>query len=377
MHLKDDLLRAYLDHELPDQPSADMKAHLAGCEDCAARLEAIRARAVRTETRLNWLAPGPVVTSRSQRRVYQSIQDRQKEVRIPMFKKRSFLGALSVFIVLVLVFTITPASAWASSFLGLFRVQKITVISFSPQALQKSTSTLNSQRDVIQQVFKNDLVIHDNGKAQKVNSTAQAAQLAGFTPRLLDQQGQIYFKPGLQADLTIDQPKFQALMDAAGLNAQLPAAVNGKVVSVNVPDAIVAGYGNCPDTTDPTDVSESQLNACTLLMELPSPTVNAPNELNVNQLGQAMFEFLGMPADQAASLSNNIDWASTLVLPIPQGEGYTYQNLPIDGVSGTLVESTGNPSNRYAVIWTKDGMVYTLTGPGGKAEAMRALSTFH
>jgi hypothetical protein len=43
MHLTDDLLNEYLDEALPADAHAGATAHLAGCPECAARLESLRA----------------------------------------------------------------------------------------------------------------------------------------------------------------------------------------------------------------------------------------------------------------------------------------------------------------------------------------------
>lgn len=378
MHLTEDELRAYIDRELAAEKASQVKSHLAGCPDCSQRLEAVSARSNLVRARFDLLKPTSSDSRRSLQYAHSHILNYQKEPRISMFNKRTLVGALTVVLVLVVVFTMTPASAWANSFLGLFRVQKVTVISFDPSAIQRSKGALTNQQDVIKQILNDDLKVNEQGKVQEVSSAAEAAQKSGFTPRQLDQTGKLYVKPGMNAQLTIDQPRFQALLDAAGVNTQLPKEVNGKVATLDVPAAVVTTYGDCPAVADPTEAKESELGKCTVLTQLPSPTVNAPAELNVPKLGQAVFEFLGLPESQAAQLASNIDWASTLVLPIPTGEGITYQNYTVDGVPGTLFEMTGSSTNpRYAVIWTKDGMLYMLTGPGAKIDAQQALSSLH
>ena len=72
-----------------------------------------------------------------------------------------------------------------------------------------------------------------------------------------------------------------------------------------------------------------------------------------------------MSPEDAAHFSQNIDWTTTLVLPIPS-YGTSYQDYTVDGVTGTLILQTGNgQSSQYMLMWVKDGIVYALTGPGG------------
>ena len=289
-----------------------------------------------------------------------------------MFTKRPLWTALAVVVILALVFTLTPASALANSFLGLFRVQKVTVVSFNPQAIKNSESALQNQSDAIQQVFQDDLKITGGGQAQSTTVVDEAAQWAGFTPRVLELGSAPVFnvKPVEEARFTLHQGKLQALIDAAGVDYQLPKAVDGQVVTLIVPISVMATYGSCPQTDANPGIDSAA--DCTTLMQLSSPTVDAPPELDIKQLGAAMFQFLGLSPAEAQKLSSQIDWTTTLVLPIPQGEGVSYQDFTIDGVTGTLIYSTDASQEYYAVIWTKAGMLYNLTGPGGLEQAQQA-----
>ncbi len=60
----------------------------------------------------------------------------QKETKQTMITRRPLWTALAILAVLTLVFTLTPARAWASDFLGLFRVQKVQVVTFDPAAME-------------------------------------------------------------------------------------------------------------------------------------------------------------------------------------------------------------------------------------------------
>jgi hypothetical protein len=107
-------------------------------------------------------------------------------------------------------------------------------------------------------------------------------------------------------------------------------------------------------------------------VEVPSPTISVPPDLNVAALAEAGLQIIGMSAAEAHAFCQTVDWSSTLVIPIPQSAS-SYRTIPVDGVNGTLIEMPPHDNfiGRYALIWVKNGIIYSL---GGKGSAERALS---
>jgi len=153
--------------------------------------------------------------------------------------------------------------------------------------------------------------------------------------------------------------------------------VDGATISVSVPKAVTAAYGNCPQPTS-RDAAEANTRKvtfgafgnCTLLAQLPSPTVDTPPDLNISQLAEIGLQFTGMSAADAHQLSQSVDWTSTLVIPFPSNAG-TYAQVSVDGVTGTLISRTGRgPGGQYSLIWVKSGILYGLTGNGTSEQAL-------
>lgn len=383
MHLKNDVLRAYIDGELSGTEVEQVQQHLEHCTGCQASFDQLQGQARRVQTRLAVMEPGQHEHPRSSQLAYQRFihnprkNHSQKEKIQTMFTRRPVWTALAVIAVLALVFTVTPANAWASSFLGLFRVQKVQVVSFNPAAAENARGQLDANQAAIKQVFADDLKISDHGSTVTVASAAEAAQKAGFTPRVPSAMTNpvISVRPGMNATFTINQPKLQSLMDAVGINAQLPASTNGKVITADVGDAVAVSSAGCPVSNKALQSEASVPSNCTVLVQLPSPVVNTPEGLNVQQLGQAMFQFFGVSAADAQQLSQRIDWTSTLILPIPQGSKLQYQDIQVDGVTGTFLQETSQ--NSYGLVWVKDGMLYGLHGPGGLTDAQKLVASLH
>ncbi len=91
--------------------------------------------------------------------------------------------------------------------------------------------------------------------------------------------------------------------------------------------------------------------------------MNAPANVDIAQLAQIGLEFTGMTSDQAAAFTNSIDWTSTLVVPIPKNAA-TYQQLTVDGVTGTLIQRPADDAPQFVLIWIKNGIVYAIGSLG-------------
>lgn len=382
MHLKDDLLRAIVDHELTGPLYDRAREHLSDCAACRARMQKIEVRAQHVRAVMDHMTTHPAETPEiAPHRAYLRFNRRfrsaepGKENFQTMFKRRPFWAALTLIVVVALALSLPTVQAWASDFLSLFRVQRVEVISFNPDDAEEARDLLESNEALIEEVLKDNLEVEKEGDLQVINTIDEAAETAGFVPRLpsnLDDL-QLAVRPGAQATLTIDQPEFQALIEAIELDLDLPESLDGQTVNVAVPAAVIAAEG-C-DIRE----SESEENArrpahdmpkdCTVLVQLPSPEVDSPDELDMERVGEAFLKYVGLSEDEAHSLSERIDWATTLVLPIPDSGDVSYQDVQVDGVTGTLLQPVDE--DYYMLVWVKDGRLYGLSGPGDMEDALR------
>lgn len=380
MHLTDGELRAYLDGESAASNRARLQSHLDGCPRCQQRAQELSMRAAWVSGRMQSLEAykAPAVpasgTARQRLRAYQN----QKE-NTPMLRKifsrpyRPAWMTVGLVAVLALALAFPPVRVIANSFLGLFRVQRFTVVQVDPGNLPEQLGS-SSQLEAL---FSDDVKIEESGEMQVAPDPAEASRLAGFTVRLPeDIQGQRSLKvfPSTRLSFAIDLPRVQAILDEIGrADVHLPAELNGATVTIDLKTTVTAMYGDCEAVLeeanrDAKDPAKSQkvprLDNCTTLVQTSNPEVSAPSGLDVTQLGQAYLELLGMTSDEAAQFSRNTDWTSTLVIPIPR-YGSSYQTVNVDGVDGTFIQQDLEDHVRqYMLIWIKDGQLYALTGPG-------------
>ena len=104
-----------------------------------------------------------------------------------------------------------------------------------------------------------------------------------------------------------------------------------------------------------------------------NPTISAPPELDVAQIGNSFLQLLGMSPEEAALFSETVDWTTTLLIPIPR-HSTTYQEVTVDGVDATLILQQDYVP-KFMLLWVKNDIVYALSGPGNSSTALEIANT--
>ena len=74
-----------------------------------------------------------------------------------------------------------------------------------------------------------------------------------------------------------------------------------------------------------------------------------------------------MTSDQAAAFTQSVDWTSTLVVPIPKNAA-KYDQLSVDGVTGTLIQRPADDAPQFVLLWVKNGIIYAIGGLGTNSQ---------
>ncbi len=377
-HLSDGELRAALDSEL-DRPAMQ---HLESCHLCQLRMRPIQEQAKEVGRDLAFLGPQDstqVPATASSLVNFYEIKLKQKE----MSTMKRLVGSRTVqafaltILALAVIVTVPATRAVADHLLNLFRIQQVTVLPVDFTGLETLNGNSALGKQISQLVSDSVTVSQSPGAPVAAASAADASQKTGFTVRLpsTESYSRLTVRSAAAFNFTIDRAKAQALLDEAGRSdLVLPNDIDGQVVSVTIPASARADYGTCPDpsTADGTQAGSPGRNYpdCVILFEIPSPTVDAPASVDVAQLAQIGLEFTGMTADQAAAFTSSVDWTSTLVVPVPKNAA-TYQQLTVDGVTGTLIQRPADDAPQYVLLWVKNGIVYAIGGLG--ADSQRAI----
>lgn len=380
-HLAEGQLRAHLDGEL----DPDEARHLDVCPECQARLATLAAQHARVAEKLGALSPhAPARPSHAAWLTFQAQYSPEinKEKTIMSQKHwarlRPVLTGLVALLVVLALFTLAPVQNAFSAFLGLFRVQQVTVLPVDIDNL----SSLNNNQALAQQMsqlFSSSVnVIKEPGESRDAASAEEASQLAGFEVRTLntDLAGPTLMVSDSSAfEFTVNRAEAQAIIDDLGRSdLQLPAALDGVTIHVEIPAGVMSLYGDCtPPTEAEREIGQREWNprGCVEFVQMPSPTVNTSSNVEVAALAEIGLQLTGMSADEARAFSQSVDWASTLVIPVPRN-ATTYKDVTVDGVTGQFISyaESANVPTRYAVIWVKNGIVYGLIGFGSESEGL-------
>jgi hypothetical protein len=393
MHITDSSLRAYIDQQLPELEPGQIAArgriesHLQDCRDCRDRLAELSSIASQVNLHLAALNPTPAEAPRPASLALR--QFNQKETR-PMFKifsKRNLRPVwvtIAVIAALAVALTFQPVQALAASFLGLFRVQQVVILPINSNTIQN----IQNNQDVskaISQLFSDSVdVTRKATPPQQVADVATASKLAGFEVRQWKDSNlssTITVSSGQAFTFTVNRDRAQKILDAMGnKDLQLPKDIDGAKIAVDIPSGVSIAYGDCPTrrgdkqpgaaSTDQPAATPTAAPDCLVLLQIPSPTVNTPSNIDPAQLAAIGLQALGMSADQAKSFSQKVDWSTTLVIPIPTGE-VTYQDVQVDGGSGyVLAPVNASATARYSVVWVKGGVIYSVAGTGDPAQGL-------
>lgn len=388
--LNDGILRAYIDREPTGPELQEIEGHLAFCANCRNRLESLTANSAWVNRSMETLAPDsaqivdPVIA-------YARLQaelNEQTKAKASWFSRlfarpwRPAWGALAV-TVIALVVGFSPARTWAERLLATLRVKRIAVIAIDPESFSRTEQSDPRSYKLLEKAISDSVVVTKQPeKPQILDDATAASQLAGFSIRTLkdiSRPPRIQVNDAVAFHMTLDRERLVNVLDEIGRpDIQIPDAVDGATVSVHIPKTVFSMYGNCRSRFGPrvrkgeSDVNEvpsdPSRSDCTLLVQAPSPTVTVPPNLNMSDIAEAGLQLAGMGAGEAHALCSTVDWTSTLVIPVPRNSA-SYRPVFVDGVEGTLIEMQ-KEQNRYSLLWTKNGVIYSLTGNGTMNDAL-------
>ncbi|MGE5464789.1 MAG: anti-sigma factor family protein [Syntrophothermus sp.] len=375
-HLTDGELRAALDGEL----ETGRLPHLETCVDCQERLTQMKAAGQQTARLLGFLAPGeepvPPVHTAWYRFSQEYIIKKEYSMLKRWFSYSVVRFGTAALLILALILAFPGSRAMAGELLNLFRVQQVTVVPVDFTGLEQLTGD-GALGDQFTQLISQSVVMEKKpGDPVEAANAGQASQMAGFNVRLPADltPSQIYVTNSAAFTMEVDREKAQALLNEAGRSdLVLPASLDGAEISVDIPASVSTAFGTCPkpgsDVAGNTEQSatERRYPNCVIFVQIPSPTVNAPAGLNINELARIGLEFTGMSQADATAFTDNVNWTSTLVIPIPQNAS-THRQLTVDGVTGTLIQRPADDAPQYALIWVKDGIIHAISGLGSDSQ---------
>jgi len=382
--------RAWLDSETSPAQGQRMAQHFNECGLCRSKADALQTRSSKVQARLGRMLAQPVarreaLTARARLEERILHKDREKS-KMNDFgsrpKMRPAWVAGLVILLLAVSLAIPSVRAAAGSFLDIFRVEQITVLPVNPAAMR---GNMQAGGPSLEKLLADTLQYTTEGERQSAADGQEAEDLAGFNVRLpaSEAPAALTVQPDAHGEMTVDLQRLRlVLKEMERDDVTLPDALDAAVIEISAPRSVLAGYGNCesiePPMDDPQQLEEGAATTfggrdCISLLQMPSPQVTIPEGLDLNELGMAFLQMTGMSLEEAQQASQNINWANTLVVPVPV-EDADYSTLDVDGVQGTLVVA-GHGASQYAILWVKDGILYALNGSGDSSRGLALIES--
>jgi len=240
--------------------------------------------------------------------------------------------------------------ASAEAFLSLFRVVNFVVVPVERGRLD----ALDARRlSVDALIGENVRVLEEPGPPTAMASVEQAAAAAGLEPQLpqwLPAGSRIVeiaaTREGL-VQLTANTRRLEEVMDALGiLDLRPPPGLDGRIVTVRVPPILMVRYEHG--------------RRHTRLFEARPPEIGLPPGIDLAALGEIGLRIVGLDAREAHAFAQEIDWRTTLVLPLPPAMSQM-RRVTVSGHRGVLVEfQPPNEAFTHMLLWSTGERVFGL-----------------
>jgi hypothetical protein len=288
--------------------------------------------------------------------------------KAPSRLRSALAGALAVAAVAV-AFSLPAVRAAAREFLDLFRIQRVAAV---PVDLDRLSRLQQGGIDLKDLVGSQIEVIDPAVAPQPVESADLAGSLAGVVVRQpsalppgTSLAGISVGHPGAFR-VRLDVARIRALAEALGVqDAEIRDSWEGAVAEVHAPPVVALRY--------------QRSDGDFVLMESRGPEIALPEGVDLAELGAVGLQMAGMSASEARTFARNLDWRSTLLLPIP-AQGGSFREVEVQGRKGVLV--TSREARREAdgtvkqgrwqsvLLWADEDRVYALGGPGHGVEIL-------
>lgn len=351
-HLTEGTLRRMVDD--PDARAGADAAHLDGCPECKAQLDAIAADA-RSVASLLAVPDARVDVARAYQRVTAAPKS-ARSFRLPFGRPVQL-----VFIAAVAAVSLVVVAFAAGGLL------------FQPTKVQPVPITLNDIEALSQLGDYGTFAWTKQPSFQVTSSASDASAVAGgLTPPTVTKLPAGVSKTvtygGMseaEATFTFSQAKADAAAKAQGKTApKLPANVDGATLTIKVGPAVGEVYGNLTQPTTP-DAQQMALPELVVAKSV-APSVSA-TQVSVTDLKNVILQQPGISPELKKTISAISDPNDVLFIPVPIEYG-TSTTVHVQGVDGVaLGDNTGVGS---AVVWVKDGHVYAVAGTIKQSDAI-------
>ncbi|AZN39718.1 hypothetical protein [Paenibacillus albus] len=242
-------------------------------------------------------------------------------------------------------------SSWGqdvmASVMNTFRVQHFQTVAISESDMESFQAALQDGTVGTRQLdLKRYGEIEQTGGGQdRVVSEAEAGALAGDRPlKELPVKGKavIHYMPEQQITFKLHPKAINQMIALLGGKTEFPKSVENSPIKLSIPGTFV---------TQSSDETSSKR-----LTQLPNPSLDVSDNVDVEQIRQAVLDLPMLPDDMRSKLAGIGDWRHTL--PVPSFSTDNVHTTKIDGNEAIVTDSGYSRS----IIWLQDDWVYQLSG---------------
>lgn len=286
-----------------------------------------------------------------------------------MFKKR--IALLVTTAVFACVIFVPPVRAAAESALSIFRVADTKIIRITAGDLQELMTLADDAQEADPEAIYDSELSQVLGKAQSgIKPLTSVNDFAAFPfslPAALKAETPELYAAGTSSQtIILDTVKINAQLSMLGAALLVDNSLNGTSITINTPPAVAAIYDGLT------------------LVATQNVYVDAPDGV-VNSLWSSILSIPAISADLRGQLAAIDPKTRDIYLPVIDGlgretdlgkaTGYIYNTGELAQVFGMIPGLVGNERitllediNASALVWTKDGVLYCLTGQKSDSE---------
>lgn len=338
-------LLLYLEGELNPEENQALMTHLASCSQCLQRLNQVEDSLLFTRQNLAYLAEEYKHGEPSgQVSVWENVKshslNKRKELNRMKIKKTAIAAAIVLSI--GLLGFIPSVQTVAANFLQVFRVQQVDTLTLGPNDMEQIEIALRQgNMDLDLENFGN---IQSIGESEERSLRLDELNSLGFKTKLpslmegVDAEYKMQKMPAIEVRPKVEN--VNKFLVSLGSEYKLPRVLDGQLCRITMSDSLTVKY---PDM---------------LLFQAPSPQIEVPSGVNVEEVAKAMVALPIWPDNVRRQLEAVSDWEHTLLIPTSENG----QRVNINGNTGILF----NEANNKALIWQDNGVIFLLEGNSDK-----------
>lgn len=353
-------LRAYLDDALSPLQRAEVAAHLASCVTCQSSLSTLRLNADQVGRLL-----GPPASLADPTATFARLRSRIETQSPPVPRRNtvqtqywsrprpSWLGTLGAALAIICLVIFPPVRTAADELLQVFRVRQVVFFPVDPARIDQ----LEEMDVTPPSLFVEEpAVLNAPAPPRDVESAVEASQAVGFAVRApttlpeAPSERRITVRDRTILSFQVNIDAVRRVLEIAGIDdASVPDALGSEPITVDVGAWVAQRYAGQDWTIE--------------LYQGHSPDVTLPDGVDLAALGRTGLRMLGMSEAEAEAISAQIDWTSTLVVPIPP-RVEEVRTVTINGRDGLLFGVSREGSQHWMLYWQEGERFYILEADG-------------